>query len=212
MNTGSATPSTAEAQAEPESKITLRLLDAVEADGTRSQRSLARELGIALGLTNAYLRRCIRKGLIKVSQAPANRYAYYLTPKGFAEKSRLTAEYLTSALQFYRRARSEMDALLAAVAARGMRRLALVGRSDLAEIAFICSLSHGLTIVCVVDPKSESPLLGVPSVRELEQVPDVDGYIITDLTTPQASFDHVAARVPLDQIAAPALLRISMVF
>jgi len=28
---------------------------------------------------------------MKIKQAPANRYVYYLTPKGFAEKSRLTA-------------------------------------------------------------------------------------------------------------------------
>ena len=52
-----------------------------------SQRSLARELGIALGLTNAYLRRCIHRGWIKASQAPANRYAYYVTPRGSLKRA-----------------------------------------------------------------------------------------------------------------------------
>src|SRR4051794_31761602 len=76
-----------------ENDIVLGVLDAIERDPTVTQRSVALELGIALGLANGYLKRCVRKGLIKVRQAPARRYAYYLTPKGFAEKSRLTASY-----------------------------------------------------------------------------------------------------------------------
>lgn len=76
-------------------RIVLSLLNSVQ-DGATSQRRIAADLGIALGLVNAYLKRCIRKGLVKVSEAPAHRYAYYLTPHGFAEKSRLTVEYLSS--------------------------------------------------------------------------------------------------------------------
>ena len=75
--------------------IILGMLSAVERDSNVTQRHLARELGIALGLANAYLKRCAKKGFIKIRQVPLNRYAYYLTPRGFAEKSRLTAEYLS---------------------------------------------------------------------------------------------------------------------
>ena len=76
-------------------RIVLGLLQSVERDGAQSQRKLASDLGIALGLVNAYLKRCVKKGLLKIGQAPARRYAYYLTPHGFAEKSRLTVEYLS---------------------------------------------------------------------------------------------------------------------
>ena len=86
---------------------TLDLLAALEADGQQTQRGLAQRLGIALGLTNAYLRRAARKGLIKMREAPARRYAYYLTPRGFAEKARLTHAYLRDAFGFFRRARAE---------------------------------------------------------------------------------------------------------
>src|SRR3990170_1377431 len=79
-------------ETEQNERIVLDLLTSVEHDGERSQRHIAAELGIALGLVNAYLKRCVKKGLVKVSQAPARRYAYYLTPQGFAEKSRLTVE------------------------------------------------------------------------------------------------------------------------
>src|SRR6202046_5507378 len=90
-----------------EARIRLDLLNSVERDGGQSQRRLASELGIALGLVNAYLRRCVKKGLVKVTEAPARRYAYYLTPHGFAEKSRLTVEYLGISFSFFRQARAD---------------------------------------------------------------------------------------------------------
>src|SRR3546814_593722 len=92
---------------ESEAELTRGLLRAVQENSALTQRSMARELGIALGLANAYLKRCVRKGYIKVRQAPPNRYAYYLTPQGFAEKTRLTSEYLSSSFRFFRRARSQ---------------------------------------------------------------------------------------------------------
>ena len=53
--------------------IVLSVLTSIERDSATTQRKLARELGIALGLANAYLRRCVRKGLVKTSQVPLNR-------------------------------------------------------------------------------------------------------------------------------------------
>src|SRR6202166_4313954 len=88
-------------------RIVLGLLSSVENDGDRSQRRIAAELGIALGLVNAYLKRCIKKGLVKVHDAPARRYVYYLTPQGFAEKSRLTVQYLSHSFSFFRRAKGD---------------------------------------------------------------------------------------------------------
>src|SRR3954467_14616029 len=87
--------------------IVLGLLRFVEVDGARSQRHIAAELDIALGLVNAYLKRSIKKGLVKVSQAPARRYAYYLTPQGFSEKSRLTVKYLSSSFSLFRKAKED---------------------------------------------------------------------------------------------------------
>src|SRR3982751_5896209 len=88
-------------------RIMLGLLESVERGGEQSQRRLASELGVALGLVNAYLKRCVNKGLVKVSEAPARRYAYYLTPQGFAEKSRLTVDYLSYSFSFFRTARAD---------------------------------------------------------------------------------------------------------
>lgn len=198
--------------------VMLGLLAAVERDSALTQRHLARELGIALGLANAYLRRCATKGLIKIREAPLNRYAYYLTPRGFAEKSRLTAEYLTISLDFFRRARRECTALLAACDARGWRRVALAGAGELAEIAALGAAEAGVEIVAVIDPSGER-CAGKPVVRDLADllalgVGQPNAIVITDSRTPQACYDTmlgVAAEhgIAPDRIFAPELLRIT---
>ncbi len=133
--------------------IVLSVLTSIERDSTITQRKLANELGIALGLANAYLRRCVRKGLIKMSQVPLNRYAYYLTPQGFAEKSRLTAEYLAVSLDFFRRSRSDCVALFRQCEALGWRRVALYGAGDLAEIAILSASETAVEVICVIDSR-----------------------------------------------------------
>src|SRR5512144_1321507 len=110
------------------------LLEAVALDGTRSQRTLASELGVALGLVNAYVKRCVRKGLMKVSTAPRRRYAYYLTPQGLAEKSRLTAQYFAYSFSLFRQAKSDCVAVFGQARANGYTRVVLAGVSDVAEI------------------------------------------------------------------------------
>src|SRR5690606_31998221 len=164
-------------------RILLGLLESVERDGARSQRHIASELGIALGLVNAYLKRCVKKGLVKVSEAPARRYAYYLTPQGFAEKSRLTVEYLTSSLSLFRRARADCADIFALARARGMNRVVLAGISDLSEIAMICALESGVEIVAFVDPQADArDYLGRPVVDSLRAVPEAfDGVVVTQL-------------------------------
>src|SRR6185436_2248077 len=136
-------------------RIVLGLLSSVEVDGARSQRRIAAELGVALGLVNAYLKRAVKKGLVKVSQAPARRYAYYLTPQGFAEKSRLTVEYLSYSFGFFRQAKADCSELFRSAKVTGVNKVVLVGRSDLAEIAALCAMEQGITIVGLV----QSPAL-----------------------------------------------------
>src|SRR5262249_20347693 len=133
-------------------RVMLGLLESVERDGGQTQRRLASDLGVALGPVNGYLKRCIKQGLVKVDQAPARRYAYYLTLQGFAETSRLTVESLSDSFPCSRQARPDCGALFATADARGFARVVIGGKSDLAEIARICALDAGVEIVALVDP------------------------------------------------------------
>lgn len=199
-----------QAVVDSEAEITLGLLNAVHENETLTQRSAASQLGIALGLTNAYLKRCVKKGLIKVKQIPPNRYAYYLTPQGFAEKSRLTTDYLSSSFTFFRRARGQCSDLLGECAARGWSRVALVGMSDLAEIATLCAAEHGMTLIGVIDDAGGPgrSFFGLPVAASLADLEAVDAVLLTDLKTPQESFERLLSEIPVERILAPAMLRV----
>ena len=64
-------PQAARSEESDNARIVLGLLESVERNGAQSQRKLASDLGIALGLVNAYLKRCVKKGLLKIGEAPA---------------------------------------------------------------------------------------------------------------------------------------------
>ena len=68
----------------------LLLLSEVERYAGVTQRSLSSKLGVALGLTNLYIKRLARKGYIKITTIPRNRIQYLLTPQGLAENAELT--------------------------------------------------------------------------------------------------------------------------
>src|SRR3974390_26659 len=189
-------------------RIVLGLLSSVETDGDKSQRRIAAELGIALGLVNAYLKRCIKKGLVKVHDAPTRRYAYYLTPQGFSEKSRLTVRYLSDSFAFFRKAKSDCAGVFELAKARGFNRLVLAGKSDLAEIAILCAVEAGGTIIAVVDPSSENAsFIGVDVCRTFADVKSpFDAVIVTDVARAKISFDAAAASCGAERVLAPALL------
>lgn len=203
-------PQAARSEETDNARIVLGLLESVERDGAQSQRKLASDLGIALGLVNAYLKRCVKKGFLKISQAPPRRYAYYLTPHGFAEKSRLTVEYLSSSFSFFRRAREDCASVLKVAQGRGWKRIALLGVSDLAEIATLCALEQGIPIVAVVDDKSASDrFVGTPVVPSLAAVPGgFDALVVTDLQATRDSVRAVADHLDAERVLVPALLGI----
>jgi DNA-binding MarR family transcriptional regulator len=193
-------------------RIMLGLLESVGRGGENTQRRLASELGVALGLVNAYLKRCINKGFIKVRNAPPRRYAYYLTPNGFAEKSRLTIEYLSYSFSLFRQAKKDCAAVLVAAKARGISRVVILGASDLAEIGAICALDLDLTIVALVDPHSAMVrFLGIPVVRSYDAVDGlVDAVLVADVTAKPSAIDGAIARYGADRVLIPGLLGLTV--
>lgn len=194
-----------------DNRVVRDLLESIGRDGVQTQRHLAQELGIALGLVNAYLKRCIGKGFVKVRQAPARRYAYYLTPKGFAEKSRLTANYLTYSMSFFRLAKNDCVALFEEARHRGFKRLALVGKSDLAEICIICGLESGIEVAAVVDSsQTAARFVSVPVVSSFDAVDaHIDAVVITDMLTTRRSWERAVGHFGGDRVLVPGLLRAS---
>lgn len=194
-----------------EEALTLEILEAIDTRSDVTQRHLAETLGVALGLANSYLRRCVRKGLVKIQQAPANRYLYYLTPKGFAEKSRLTGQYLVSSLDYYNRAGLSFTEAYRAMAAAGHRRVLFAGMSELAEIALVRAYDFDVEIVGTWDRGAQverfvgRPVRNDLPVPALEQ--DFDALLLTDILHPADSYAEAVAAVGESRVYVPDLLR-----
>lgn len=202
-------PSGTRGQDADQARIVLDLLEALERDGGQSQRRLASDLGIALGLVNAYLKRCVKKGLVKVSEVPARRYIYYLTPQGFSEKSRLTVEYLSHSFGFFRQAKLDCSELLRTAKSRGVRHILLVGRSDLAEIAALCAMEQAIGIGGLVqDDGARDWLAGIPVFENLDAVKgSFDCALITEVNNTRRIWELTVARFGPDRVLIPDLLR-----
>ena len=93
---------------------------------------------------------------------------------------------------------------------QGIRRIALVGASDLAEIAALSALGSEIEAVAVVDAQSNQPkLAGLPVVRSLDEVGEIDAVVVTDITKPQATYATLAKNWPDERLFTPAMLRVA---
>jgi DNA-binding MarR family transcriptional regulator len=197
------------APADSEAFATMRVLDAVERESAITQRSLASELGIAVGLVNAYIKRCVRKGYLKTTKVPARRYAYFLTPEGFAEKTRLTAEFFVSGFHFFRAARGQCAEILDECARRGFRRVVLCGAGDMCEVAILAASDLAVEIAGVYDPKAEGESFrGLRLARDLAALAPYDALVVTDMRDPQGMHDALAGLAAPGRLLAPPMLRI----
>jgi DNA-binding MarR family transcriptional regulator len=130
-----------------------RILDEVSKNGDVTQRSLSLRLGVALGLTNLYVRRLGKKGYIKIVNLKANRLRYELTPSGLAQKTALAFQYVQDSYVFYREARKSLTKTFDGIKSEGARSVVLYGTGDLAEIALLSLQEAQLDVVGVVSTR-----------------------------------------------------------
>lgn len=180
-----------------EQKMLVQLLSEIERNPSSTQRGLAADLGIALGLINHYLKRCITKGWVRVSHVAPRRITYFLTPEGFKEKSQMVTGYLSRSLEFFRDARQQCESMFVHSHAQGWKNIALIGSGDLADIAKLVAQGTGLQVSVLADRESDLSVY--------------DAAIITDIVNPQGSFDYVTLHMKPDRVLTPDILHISRV-
>jgi len=129
----------------------LMLLSELEKGEPVSQREISSRLGIALGLVNAYLKKLVSKGFVTVKTYPRNRYAYLLTPKGFAEKSRLAFSQVAFFNKVFQVTRSESLKLFEELREKEYKAVAFVGMDEFTEIAYLSLVEAQLELVCVIE-------------------------------------------------------------
>lgn len=176
-----------------EQKVMMRLLSAVEKNSSFTQRNLASELGIALGLMNQYLRRCVTKGWIRVTQVSPRRIRYFITPEGFSEKSRMVKSYLSRSLSFFREARAQCEEMFSLCQENAWQNIGLIGEGDLVDIVQLVSHGTGIHVL--------------PTT--MADIKDFDAIMITDVMNPQGIFDELRKKMSLEKILTLELLHVS---
>ena len=129
----------------------LQFLKELEQNPNVSQRELSHKLDIALGVTNACLKKMVRRGWIKIKKIPPRRIGYYLTPHGFAEKSKLTYRFLSNTIHQYTATKKDITEKLLSLQGAGIKRIAFFGASDEMEIAYVTLAGVKLELVGIVD-------------------------------------------------------------
>ena len=162
---------------------TLKILEEIEKDKAPSQRYLAGKLNISLGLVNSFIKRLAQKGFFKIKNIPKNRVKYILTPKGAAEKTRLTYKYIQYSFQFYKSAREKLRILFYGLTKNGNKKIVFYGTGELAEIAYISLQEVPIELVAIVDDNKPGEIFMdfvIASSDYLSKI-DFDKIIITSI-------------------------------
>jgi DNA-binding MarR family transcriptional regulator len=182
----------------------LQLLEEIEQNPRISQRELSHKFGIALGVTNACIKRMARRGLIRLKGFPPRRIAYYLTPKGFAEKSKLMLHFFSYNISHYAEMKKVISKRMLEMQEDGIRRIAFYGVSDEMEIAYITLQGSDMKLVGIADEdggKQGASFLGykVISLGEVKGL-NPDAILITSVQGQPSYIKTITKQKGLDPI------------
>lgn len=185
----------------------LEILTAIAEGRPLTQRALAQRLRVALGLANLMLRRLAKKGYIKIVEFPRkeaarDRLRYLLTPKGIAEKARLAYEHTVYSVEIYRRARQTLRESLSLLPRNGLKRIALYGTGEPAELAYLTLKEFGLEPVGVFAREAGGGFLGFP-VRAVAELAgeEFDALVLATFERPEEQVGElVSLGLPKDKV------------
>jgi DNA-binding MarR family transcriptional regulator len=162
---------------------TLRILEEIDKNQSNSQRELSRKLNVSLGLVNLFVKRLASKGYLKVTTIPRNRMQYILTPKGMAEKTQLTAQYIHHSFKFYRDTRTIIRSLLNSLSKQKVRTILFLGVTELAEIAYVLLKETPIEFIGVIDAERKGEIFLGETVMHSSQIRELefDQILITSL-------------------------------
>lgn len=182
---------------------TLKILEEIVNDHVPSQRDLAKKLNVSLGLVNSFIKRLAQKGYFKITTIPKNRARYILTPKGVAEKTRLTYQYVQYSFQYYKDSRKKLQELFIELAAIGVQQMIFYGVSDFTEIAYISLQETNIQLTAVIDAAAEGKKFfnhNIESPAKLNAF-QYDRILVADIQHHEKILDDILSRgIPREKI------------
>ena len=172
----------------------LRLLSEVQQAPDATQRTLARRLGIALGLTNVMLKNLKTKGYVRITQASWQRWLYALTPAGFTRKIQLTVAYIHRVLDHYQQVRQTLREELEPLELNEESRVAIFGTGEFAEVVYLGLKELGIEEIDVFrtgNPDGDR-FLGMPVRASATLRPEqYDKVVVAMLNVSPSSLDEL---------------------
>lgn len=182
---------------------TLRILEKVDEEYPQSQRALARELNISVGLVNSFIKRLVKKGYVKIVTTPRKRMRYIVTPTGLLEKTRLTYSYIQLSYQFYAQARKKLNLLFEELENLNVRQIVFFGATDLAEIAYLSLHDSTIELTAVVDDRNTRKKIVGYTVKPIAQMDHItcERILITDDRSREEVQQKIrSCKIPMDKI------------
>ena len=172
-------------------EIELKLFKEISRTKVHSQRSISKNLDVALGLANAMIKKFVNKGFLKLKQAPMKRYFYYLTPRGLVEKAKLTKEFLESSLEFYTKARKDYEEQFKILKC-SKKKIIFVGKSELTEIAILASKIQNVNVDLLYSPTTKDKYfcgLKVINKLDLKKLTSLNTcFVLTEFSKPKGTY------------------------
>lgn len=166
--------------------ILVNMLHTLSTHPATTQRDLAQKLGISLGMTVTYIKSSMIKGYIRTSKVSARRWAYFVTPKGFAEKSKMVGSYLTRSANFFKQTRMQIEAYCR-LCEQQNDHIVILGRGEVVEIARLIINTYQISWSLLNDAYNFSHQ-------------DHQCVLICDTHDPQGSYNVISQRTSEDLI------------
>ncbi len=185
----------------------LDFLSSLEEGKEVTQKGISNHISVSIGFVNALIKKFLKKGIIKVQQAPYKRYVYYLTPEGFSEKSKLVLEYVTDSLFLFRSLRKELNAIFTY---NKKIKFILYGTSEISEIAILSANEVGSEIIGIVEPNlTKKKIFNIPILKKIPANLINKKILICCSKNAQKIYFNLLQEIPEDRIVVVESLFIS---
>ncbi len=87
------------------------VLNILDKEDNPSQREIAKKTGFSLGLVNILIKKCAKKGLLKIERLNSRNIKYILTPEGIKEKTKKTISYVQRSYRAIQKMQNRVDEL-----------------------------------------------------------------------------------------------------
>ena len=185
----------------------LDFLSSLEEGKEVTQKGISNHISVSIGFVNALIKKFLKKGIIKVQQAPYKRYVYYLTPEGFSEKSKLVLEYVTDSLSLFRSLRKELNTIFTY---NKKIKFILYGTSEISEIAILSANEVGSEIIGIVEPNlNKKKIFNIPILKKIPANLINKKILICCSKNAQKIYFNLLQEIPEDRIVVVEYLFIS---